>query len=432
MYGWRLQVFYLEASPRWARWWVVTIAAELQISHMDNPFPALPDRRLKRWRTDENFSFQQPKQIFPKYHVVHSQNENKAVRAISPFLVSKTLTEAIGPGYKVTKMGSGDLLLELRDKTQYDNLSKLTAFGDIPVSVGPHRSMNTVRGVISDDDLLELSESELLEGWQDQNVVKVQRITIRRDDKQIPTKHIIITFGNSNLPDSIETGYCKLRVRPYIPNPRRCFKCQRFGHGSQSCRGRATCAKCASKEHLSESCTSAARCANCEGDHPAYSRSCPSWKKEKEIIELKVKFNLSFQEARKRFSLHNQSSPSYADVSRRGAAPHLPAPARVTRSVTAVAPSAPPAGVACAAPPPPKEGQQTPEPAGPKAAASAVRPEAAANVPAVQAPSTTSEEVMDTNSTTPASQTPKERRNSLERAKKEKARITGPRKGPVT
>ncbi|XP_049268004.1 uncharacterized protein LOC125756962 [Rhipicephalus sanguineus] len=87
------------------------------------------------------------------------------------------------------------------------------------------------------------------------------------------------------------------------------------------------------------------------------------------------------------------SSRSYADVSRRGAAPHLPAPARVTRSVTAVAPSAPPAGVACAAPPPPKEGQQTPEPAGPKAAASAVRPEAAANVPAVQAPSTTSEEV---------------------------------------
>ncbi|XP_049268933.1 sterile alpha motif domain-containing protein 1-like [Rhipicephalus sanguineus] len=129
-----------------------------------------------------------------------------------------------------------------------------------------------------------------------------------------------------------------------------------------------------------------------DGDHPAYSRSCPSWKKEKEIIGLKVKFNLSFQEARKRFSLHNQSSPSYADVSRRGAAPHLPAPARVTRSVTAVAPSAPPAGVACAAPSPPKEGQQTPEPAGPKAAASAVRPKAAANVPAVQAPSTTSEE----------------------------------------
>ncbi|XP_037517960.1 uncharacterized protein LOC119394721 [Rhipicephalus sanguineus] len=75
----------------------------------------------------------------------------------------------------------------------------------------------------------------------------------------------------------------------------------------------------------------------------------------------------------------------------------------------------PPAGVACAAPPPPKEGQQTRERAGPQATASAVRPEAATNVPAERALPTTSEEVMDTTNTPPASQTPKERRSSLER-----------------
>ncbi|KAH8027808.1 hypothetical protein HPB51_010454 [Rhipicephalus microplus] len=115
--------------------------------------------------------------------------------------------------------------------------------------VGPHRSMNTVRGVISDDDLTELSESELLEGWQDQNVVKVQRITIRRNNKLTPTKHVIITFGTSDLPESIETGYY---------------------------------------------------------------------------------------------------------VTRRGAAPHASAPAKVTQCVAAVVPPAPPAGAACTAPPPDK------------------------------------------------------------------------------
>lgn len=61
----------------------------------------------------------------------------------------------------------------------------LVAFGNIPVSVGPHRS-NTMRGVISYDDLLELSESELLQGWRDQDVEEVQIIMIRRDDRQIP------------------------------------------------------------------------------------------------------------------------------------------------------------------------------------------------------------------------------------------------------
>ncbi|XP_037509715.1 uncharacterized protein LOC119386521 [Rhipicephalus sanguineus] len=329
-------------------------------------------------------------------------------------------------------MGSGDLLLEVRDKAQYEKLSKLVAFGETPVSVGPHRSMNTVRGVISDDDLTELSESELLEGWQDQNVVKVQRIIIRRNNKQTPTKHVIITFGTSDLPESIETGYCKLRVRPYIPNPRRCFKCQRFGHGSQSCRGRATCAKCASIQHISDDCTSeTTHCSNCEGDHAAYSRSCPTWKKEKQIVELKVKFNLSFQEARQRFALHNPSYPSFADVTRRGAAPHVSAPANVTQSVAAVVPPAPPAGAACTAPPPDKQGRQTPVSAEPRTTASAARSESSVTVPAEQAPSATSQEVMDTSPTPPAPETPKERRSSLERTKKERLRITGPPKDPV-
>lgn len=353
---------------------------------------------------------------------------------ISPFLVSKCLTDTIGPGYKVTKMASGDLLLEVRDKLQHTKLTNLAAFGDIPISVSPHRSMNTVRGVISEIDLLELTESELLEGWKDENVVNVQRIKLRRDDKEIPTKHLIITFGTSNLPEHIETGYCKIRVRPYIPNPRRCFKCQRFGHGSQSCRGRPTCAKCASNDHSSDICTSAAHCVNCGGDHPAYSRSCPSWKKEKEVIELKVKLNISFQEARKRFSMtHNLSNTSYVDVVRRGAASHSPATVRATLSVPAVTPSAPPAVAASTVPPPSKTSQQSSAPAGSttsRASARAEKPETPVSVRRERA-SSASVEVMDTSHSPPASQTPKDRCSSQERAKKDKPRITGPAKVPL-
>ncbi|XP_049515902.1 uncharacterized protein LOC125942029 [Dermacentor silvarum] len=60
-------------------------------------------------------------------------------------------------------MGSGDLLLEVRDHHQYNKLSKLVAFGDIPVSVGPHRSMNTVRGVIADMTCLNFVR---VNGWK--------------------------------------------------------------------------------------------------------------------------------------------------------------------------------------------------------------------------------------------------------------------------
>lgn len=220
-------------------------------------------------------------------------------------------------------MASGDLLLEVIDKHQFGKLNGLVSFGDIPVTVTPHRSMNSVLGVVSDMDLLDLTEAELLEGWQNQNVTHVQRIVIRRDNKEIPTKHLVLTFASSDLPETIETGYTKISVRPFIPNPRRCFQCQRFGHGSQSCRGRPTCAKCGSQEHASDACEEVPHCINCSGAHPAYSRSCPQWRKEKDIISLKVRENISFKEARRRCSPFHGT---YADAARQGAAPHLPPP----------------------------------------------------------------------------------------------------------
>lgn len=190
--------------------------------------------------------------------------------------------ETLGAGYKANKTASGDLLLELKDHVQYQRLRNLTAFGDQPIIITPHRTLNTVKGVVSDGDLIDLSDEELLTGWKDENVIQVQRITIRRDNKEIPTKHVILTFGCTTLPSEIVTGYMKLPVRPYIPNPRRCFKCQRFGHGSQNCQGQLTCAKCGTTGHSADDeCTSEFHCANCDGDHPAYSRSCVAWKRER-------------------------------------------------------------------------------------------------------------------------------------------------------
>lgn len=401
---------------------------------MATSFPRLPDRPLiKRGRTDETVNFlTKPKEIFPCFHVIHSESPDKTVRTLSPFLVSKSLTDALGPGYKVTKLASGDLLLEVHDKTQYERLTNLVAFGDIRVSVTPHRSLNTTRGVVSEQDLLDLSEAELLEGWKEEHVINVQRIKIRRDDKEIPTKHLILTFHTSTLPEYVQTGYVKIRVRPYIPNPRRCFKCQRFGHGSQSCRGRSTCAKCASHDHAADDCKDTPHCANCDGEHAAYSRTCPSWKKEKQIITLKVKENISFKEARKRYSF--VQGPTFSEVARQGAVPQrFSAAVRTTQSGPAVAPPAPKAASASAVPSLERKNQQAFGAAGSKtsrATASADKPETPASGHRERA-SSASAEAMDTTPSASASPTPKDRRSSQERAKRDKTLITGPGKGPV-
>ncbi|XP_077486506.1 uncharacterized protein LOC144097742 [Amblyomma americanum] len=163
----------------------------------------------------------------------------------------------------------------------------------------------------------------MLEGLKDHNVTDVHRIKIRKDDEEIPTKHIVLTIAFSQLPETIEVGYLKINIRPYIPNPRRCFKFQRFGHGSSVSRGRQTCAKCSSNGHESVDCKAAPLCANGEGDHPVYSRSYQTQKREKKIA-TKAKENITYQETRKRLPRAFQftAKTNFADVVYKDDAPH--------------------------------------------------------------------------------------------------------------
>lgn len=430
-YSWRLQGLCLQTLQRplvglHGGW--LALLPKYKHLHMASSFPPLPDRPQKRGRTDEVFQFFGHQRVsFPRFHVIHADTPGKPVRTLSPFLVSKSLTEIFGPGYKVSRMASGDLLLELRDQKQYERLPNLAKFGDTNLIVTPHRTMNTTRGVVSDDDLLGLTEAELLEGFSEQNVINVKRIRIRRDGKEVQTKHLILTFNSSVLPDSIEAGYIKLRVRPYIPNPLRCFKCQRFGHSSQNCRGRLTCAKCSAEEHTSDACENSLLCANCNGEHAAYSRSCPCWKKEKEIVTIKVKQNISFKEARRQVSYLPETS--FAEVARQGAAPRRP-PAAVwhTRSEPAVTPPAPSA-VAASAAPPSKKDPPTSGLGGAKVSSSEARPSKQTQR-SQERVSSASQEAMDTTPSVRAQPAPKDRRDSVDRSKKEKSRVTAPGKGP--
>ncbi|KAM7310654.1 hypothetical protein ISCGN_007562 [Ixodes scapularis] len=131
------------------------------------------------------------------------------------------------------------------------------------------------------------------------------------------------------------------------------YKCQRSGHGSRNCRGRDTCAKCSSKEHVTDACNNEPHCANCGGNHPAYSRSCPVWKDEKEVVTLKVTENITYTEAKKRFAF--VSKGTYAEAVRRGPARPMVSMGTQTSPddlhLPSRSPSKPP-GAAPVAPPP--------------------------------------------------------------------------------
>ncbi|KAM7291255.1 hypothetical protein ISCGN_027828 [Ixodes scapularis] len=93
-------------------------------------------------------------------------------------------------------------------------LTDLNKISDYKVSVTPHRTLNSCQGVISEDDLLESSEEEILEGLSGQGVVAVRRIFIRRDGQERPTKHLVLTFPSTVLPENIKAGYLHCKGAP--------------------------------------------------------------------------------------------------------------------------------------------------------------------------------------------------------------------------
>ena len=151
----------------------------------------------------------------------------------------------------------------------------------MPITDSAHRTFNSCRGVISEPDLIYVSETELIENLKNQKVTEAKRIYVYRNNEKVPTKHIILTFPSTKLPKSLKAGYLECPVRPYIPNPLRCFQCQRFGHSKTSCRGKLTCSRCGKIGHENTDCKANYCCVNCKLEHPSYSKNCEKWKIEK-------------------------------------------------------------------------------------------------------------------------------------------------------
>ncbi|GFV06930.1 hypothetical protein TNCV_2916901 [Trichonephila clavipes] len=152
-------------------------------------------------------------------------------------------------------MRSGDLFLEASSAKQATALINLQKLAHLDVTVAPHTNLNFSRGVISPADFLNVSTEEIKENMKAQNVCDVRRITIRRDGQVLNTKHLILTFNTPDLPQTVKMAYIRCPVRPYIPNPLRCFQCQRFGHSKTVCRGQPTCSRCAEARRVVSSRT---------------------------------------------------------------------------------------------------------------------------------------------------------------------------------
>ena len=169
-----------------------------------------------------------------------------------------------------------------------------------PVKVSSHKYLNSMKCVIQSRELNNMEEWNCKE-LRSQGLLAVKRISVRYD-------LYALTINGQTIPEHINIAYLKAPTRPYIPNPRRCFQCHKFGHTKNSCKGKAVCAGCGKEGHTLDYCTNEPKCVICERDNYATSRDCPKWEPEKKIIKLKYTVKISFTDAHKR--LQPSSDPS--------------------------------------------------------------------------------------------------------------------------
>nr|CAH7725233.1 unnamed protein product [Callosobruchus chinensis] len=146
---------------------------------------------------------------------------------------------------------------------------------------------------------------------------KYSRFDLRYDciePKRLESKvdDIEVTSLNSDLQKITKKSMISLVIL-YIPNPVRCFKCQRFGHMSSVCHNEAVCI-CGRPDHLPDPCVRPFTCVNCNENHLTNSKLCPRMKQEVAIQNIKVSERSTYNDAKRKYMASLPSNITYAEA----------------------------------------------------------------------------------------------------------------------
>ena len=200
------------------------------------------------------------------------------------------------------------ILIKARDSSQAKMLMNFKSLDTIIDRVTPHKTFNTVKGVIYSKDIHEFSEEEILERCPP-NVCQVKKLK--------GTNHaIILTFSTEYIPDYIRFGtHIKVTVKRYRPKPTQCFNCLDYGHVITQCTNLKRCEKCSEQHQEWNVCELPLHCFHCKGNHSPTSKECLRKKFEQEVVEIAHYQHMSIGSAKRQvLGASKDPSCSYASV----------------------------------------------------------------------------------------------------------------------
>ena len=195
--------------------------------------------------------------------VLQSQTERK-LKSFNAIYVNKCLKKCIGAYKFCVPLQNSNLVVTCTNPQQVKMLMSCTQLTDGKIStpmqptlcqpVGP-------KGVIYNVPL-DIKADEILNCLQPQ-VKFVKRFQYKpAGELELHDSTAILLHFQSELTSEVRTGYLLFKIRPYIPNPLRCFKCNLFSHIAHHCKIKERCSKCGEQHSWTVCPSTALNCPN--------------------------------------------------------------------------------------------------------------------------------------------------------------------------
>jgi len=224
-----------------------------------------------------------------------------------PIQFSRRLSQIVGAVGEV-KLSQDSVRVTCLSPQQKTKLLSVTEWGSKVITVSePWGRANTLpnqgqrkrsfRGIIFGVSA-ELSESEIVE---ETKAFSARCLTVYNSSgNKVRTGNVVLAFPD-DIPEFVCIGYLRYKVKPYIPLPTRCAKCQGFGHIAAYCKRQVRCVRCG-KGHPVEECPvkddlAQAVCVNCKGQHSAAYKGCSMYQQVCKALKVSVTQKVSYRDA---------------------------------------------------------------------------------------------------------------------------------------
>lgn len=216
----------------------------------------------------------------------------KFAEPINPIKLTKSLNKALGELNSAKTLRDGSLIIMCKDEKQQKKALSINSMLGFSVTCTLIKTKPWVRGVITG---IPTDEKNCVKGGK---VIGAKRLQYVKNKEKLDSLSVMLQFDEERMPERVKIGYVSYPVRPYVPPPLRCFKCQKYERFSVVCRGKQHCARCGG-DHAYGKCGEGAKakCCNCSGEHGAGFGGCIVHKHAVKIQNVRITEGLTYAEA---------------------------------------------------------------------------------------------------------------------------------------